>query len=98
MKSVPLKFAPLFVLALTGLAGCKKGPALDELKKVEDACQAKDKDKAIDIALKAADSNSSFKKAFDGVFESVSDKKTANICGGASLTEMRMRIENGPSI
>lgn len=80
------------------LGGCKKGPALEELKKVEEACSAKDKEKAVDIALKAAESNSSFKKAFDGVFESVSDKKQANVCGGANLGEMKLRIENGPAI
>lgn len=88
----------LAVVTLVPLTGCKKGPALEELKKVEDACKAKDKDKALDIALKAAEGNSSFKKAFDGVFQGVDDKKKANICGEVNLSEMKMRIENGPAI
>jgi hypothetical protein len=69
MKNVSAVLAPLVLVALAGLTGCKKGPALEEVKKVEAACQAKDKDKAIEIALKASESNSSFKKAFDRVFE-----------------------------
>jgi hypothetical protein len=98
MKSVSAIIAPLFLVALVGLTGCKKGPALEEVKKVEEACQAKDKDKAIDIALKASESNSSFKKAFDGVFASVPDKKQANVCGSINLVELKSRIENGPAI
>lgn len=85
-------------VALVTLAGCKKGPALEELKKVEEACNAKDKEKAVDIAVKAAESNSAFKKAFDDVFKSVDDKSKANVCGGINLSEMKMRIENGPAI
>jgi|SRR5688572_21391548 hypothetical protein len=95
----PTTFALSFVVfAAIGLTGCKKGPALEEVKKIEEACNAKDKEKAIDIALKAAESNSSFKKAFDGVFESVEDKKKANVCGGINLAELKTRIENGPAI
>ncbi len=93
-----LSLLPALALALVTLSGCKKGPALEELKKVEEACNAKDKEKAADIAMKAAESNSSFKKAFDGVFESVPDKSKANVCGAINLSEMKMRIENGPAI
>jgi predicted lipoprotein len=59
---------------------------------------AKDKDKAIQIALDASKANSSFQKAFDGVFEKVDDKSKANVCGAINLSELKMRIENGPAI
>ena len=101
MKTAVLTVRPFVlvaVVALATLSGCKKGPALEEVKKIEDACQNKDKDKALDIALKAAESNSSFKKAFDSTFESVPDKKSANVCGGVNLVELKTKIENGPSI
>ncbi len=97
LSNLSLSAALVFAFALS-LSGCKKGPALEEMKKVEEACTAKDKDKALDIALKASESNSSFKKAFDGVFESVPDKKKANVCGAANLVELKSRIENGPAI
>ncbi len=91
--------SPALVLALAlASTGCKKGAALEELKKVEGACAEKDKDKAKELALKAAESNSSFKKAFDAVFASVPDKSQANVCGAINLSEMKMRIENGPAI
>lgn len=91
--------SPALVLtSALALTGCKKGPALEEMKKVEDACAAKDKEKALDIALKATESNKLFKKAFDGTFESVSDKKQANVCGALMLVELKSRIENGPAI
>lgn len=92
---IAIPFALVLSLSLTG---CKKGPALEELKKVEEACEAKDKEKAVDIAIKAAEGNSSFKKAFDDVFKSVDDKKKANVCGGINLVELKSRIENGPAI
>jgi hypothetical protein len=98
-----IKLSNLSAVALTiflslGLTGCKKGPALEELKKVEAACEAKERDKAIEIAIAAADSNSAFKKAFDDVFKSVDDKKKANVCGAINLVELKSRIENGPAI
>ena len=101
MKTASNPVPPFVFVALTAfmtLSGCKKGPALEEVKKIEEACQNKDKEKALDIALKAAESNSSFKKAFDSTFESVPDKKNANVCGGVNLAELKTRIENGPSI
>lgn len=96
-----LSFFPAAALTIAlslGLSGCKKGPALEELKKVEAACEAKDRDKAVEIAVAAADSNSAFKKAFDDVFKSVDDKKKANVCGAINLIELKTRIENGPAI
>jgi hypothetical protein len=66
-----MQIPALVLVSAFALTGCKKGPALEEMKKIEDACAAKDKEKAIDIALKAAGRA----KAFDGTFESVSDKK-----------------------
>jgi len=101
MKTATRAARPFVLVALTALValpGCKKGPALEEMKKIEDACQSKDKEKALDIALKAAESNSSFKKAFDSTFDSVPDKKSANVCGGMNLVELKTQIENGPSI
>ena len=99
MKPAHLSLSVALSLAFTlSLTGCKKGPALEELKKVEEACSAKEKDKALDLALKASEGNSSFKKAFDGVFDSVPDKSKANVCGGVNLSELKMRIENGPAI
>jgi hypothetical protein len=102
MKNASVIARRLVVLSLGLLAlaatGCKKGPALEELKKVEEACAAKDKEKAIQIALDASKSNSSFQKAFDGVFEKVDDKSKANVCGAINLSELKMRIENGPAI
>ena len=85
-----------FALAALSLTGCQKGPAKEEFKKIETACAAKDKEKALEIALAAAESNTVFKKAFDGTFESVSDKKKANICGALPLVELGSRIDNGP--
>jgi hypothetical protein len=102
MKNASVIARRLVVLSLGLLAlaatGCKKGPALEELKKVEEACAAKDKEKAIQIALDASKSNSSFQKAFDGVFEKVDDKSKANVCGAINLVELKSRIENGPAI
>jgi hypothetical protein len=95
-----LRRLAVLTLGLVALSttACKKGPALEELKKVEEACNAKDKEKAIQIALEASKSNSSFQKAFDGVFEKVDDKSKANVCGGINLIELKSRIENGPAI
>ena len=90
--------AVVLAVSLFSLVGCKKGPALEEMKKVEEACAAKDKEKAVDIAIKAAESNSSFKKAFDEVFKGVEDKKKVNVCGALPMVELRTRIENGPAI
>lgn len=86
----------LAVVSLLAVSGCKKGPALEELKKVEEACTAKDKARAVDIAVAAAESNSAFKNAFEAVFASVPDKTVANVCGALNLIEMKSRIENGP--
>jgi hypothetical protein len=90
--------APSLVLVLAALSvtGCQKGPAKEEFKKIESACAAKDKEKALEIALAAYDSNTVFKKAFDGTFESVKDKKQANVCGAVPLVELGSRIDNGP--
>ena len=98
MKLSILPAAALITIASLGLTGCNKGPALEELKKVEAACEAKDRDKAVEIAVAAAESNSAFKKAFDDVFKSVDDKKKANVCGAINLVELKTRIENGPAI
>lgn len=86
----------VLALATTPLLACAKGGAKEEYKKVEAACEAKDKEKALEIALAASESNSVFKKAFDGTFESVKDKKQANVCGAIPLMELGTRIENGP--
>jgi hypothetical protein len=32
------------------------------------------------------------------VFEKVDDKSKANVCGAINLSELKMRIENGPAI
>jgi hypothetical protein len=98
MKLSNLALAPLALSFALALTGCKKGPALEELKKVEEACEAKDKEKAVDLAIKASEANSSFKKAFDEVFKTVDDKKKANVCGSINLIELKSRIENGPAI
>ncbi len=98
MKLSILPAAALTVILSLGLTGCNKGPALEELAKVEAACDAKDRDKAVEIAIAAADANKAFKKAFDDVFKSVDDKKKANVCGAINLIELKSRIENGPAI
>lgn len=97
MKFSSRSLAAFALLALAlPLTGCQKGPAKEEFKKIESACEAKDKAKAMEIAMAAYDSNTVFKKAFDGTFESVADKKQANVCGAIPLVELGSRIDNGP--
>ncbi len=75
------------VLAAFCLAGCSdKEGARAEAQKMEDACAAKDKKKALDIALKARESNKAFKSAFNDAFPDVPPEQ-ANVCGihGATI-------------
>ena len=90
--------ATSLVLAVAALSvtGCQKGPAKEEFNKIETACAAKDKEKALEIALAAYETNTVFKKAFDGTFESVKEKKQANVCGALPLVELGSRIDSGP--
>ena len=77
-------------------AGCNKDKtaALDEYKKIEEACKAKDKAKASEIATKTRDSNAAFKKALDDTFKDIGeDKSKANVCGLYGL-ELETRLKN----
>jgi hypothetical protein len=95
-----MKIASLLVLSLVStfaLAGCgKKEAALAAYAKVDEACKAKDKQKAVELAVSAAKENSVFQKAFDATFAEVSDKSKANVCGVHGV-ELEQRIKNGPA-
>lgn len=83
-----------FALA-AGATGCgkDKAAALEEYKKIDEACKAKDKAKAGELAVKARDANAAFKKAFDETFKDVSDPAKANVCGIYGV-ELEARLKN----
>ena len=86
----------LGLVLVVAAAGCgkDKAAALDEYKKIDEACKAKDKAKASEIAVKARDTNAAFKKAFDETFKDVGDDKSkANVCGLYG-SELESRLKN----
>lgn len=80
---------------VVGATGCgkEKAAALEEYKKIEEACKAKDKAKASELAVKARDANPAFKKAFDETFKDAGDPSKANVCGIYGV-ELEARLKN----